>query len=58
MIGERTRNEVWQGLWDAHRMVRYYQAVHKGNQRWNRINHVGVGVLRHQCPGDDLGGRA
>lgn len=37
MIGERTRNEVWQGLWDAHRMVRYYQAVHKGNQRWNRI---------------------
>ena len=36
VIAERTRNDVWQGLWDAHRMVRYYQAVHKRNQRSNR----------------------
>lgn len=37
MVTEGTRNEVWLGLWDARRMVRYYQAVHGRYQRWNRI---------------------
>lgn len=37
MVTERTRTEVWQGLWDARRMVRYYQAVCTQYQRLHRI---------------------
>lgn len=38
VVTERTRTEVWQGLWDVHRMVRYYQAVHGRYQLYNRIS--------------------
>ena len=38
MVNERTRTEVWQGLWDAHRMVRYYQAMHGRYQLFNRVS--------------------
>lgn len=37
MVTERTRTEVWQGLWDARRMVRYYQALCTQYQRRNRV---------------------
>lgn len=37
MVAERTRTEVWLGLWDARRMVRYYQAMCAQYQRRNRI---------------------
>ena len=37
MVTERTRTEVWQGLWDAHRMSRYYLEMHKRYQLFNQI---------------------
>lgn len=36
-VTERTRTEIWQGLWDAKRMSRYYLAMHHRHQlidRW------------------------
>ena len=37
MISDRTRTEIWQGMWDAKRMVRYYQHMHRRYRRWNLI---------------------
>lgn len=37
MVTDRTRAEVWQGLWDSQRMVRYYQALHGHYLRRNRV---------------------
>lgn len=37
MVSDRTRTEIWQGLWDAKRMVRYYQHMHRRYRKWNLI---------------------
>ena len=42
MVTERTRTEIWQGLWDAKRMVRYYQMVHK---RYQTLNQATMWIL-------------
>ena len=36
-VTKRTRTEIWQGLWDAKRMVRYYQSMHKRYQTKNQV---------------------
>ena len=38
VVTERTRTEVWQGLWDVHRMVRYYQAAHGRYLLYNSVS--------------------
>ena len=35
MISDRTRTEIWQGLWDAKRMVRYYEQMHERYRKRN-----------------------
>lgn len=37
MVNERTRTEVWQGLWDAHRVAHDYQAAHRRYQFYNAV---------------------
>ena len=36
-VEERTRTEIWQGMWDAKRLARYYQVTQQRNQRMDRI---------------------
>ncbi len=38
MVTDRTRTDVWLGLWDARRMVRYYQAMHRRHLAWHRAS--------------------
>lgn len=42
MDNDRTRIDIWQGLWDAKRMGRYYLALH---QRYQTVDRVVVGLL-------------
>ena len=42
MTSERTRTEIWQGLWDAMRMGRYYSAI---QQRHQAVNRVAIALL-------------
>lgn len=42
MANDRTRIDIWQGLWDAKRMGRYYSAL---QQRYQRIDRIVVGFL-------------
>lgn len=37
MTSERTRTEIWQGLWDAMRMSRYYLAIQQRHQTVDRV---------------------
>ena len=42
MTSERTRTEIWQGLWDAKRLCRYYSAIH---QRYQTVDRVVIFLL-------------
>ena len=42
MTSERTRTDIWQGLWDAKRMGRYYLAI---QQRYQTADRVVVALL-------------
>lgn len=42
MVNERTRIDIWQGLWDAKRMGRYYLAI---QQRYQTVDRVVVALL-------------
>ena len=42
MTNERTRIDIWQGLWDAKRMGRYYLAV---QQRYQMVERMVAGFL-------------
>ena len=42
MTSERTRTDIWQGLWDAKRMGRYYLAI---EQRYQTVDRVVVALL-------------
>lgn len=37
IVTDRTRTEIWQGLWDAKRMSRYYLAMHHRHQMIDRV---------------------
>lgn len=39
-VTDRTRTEIWQGLWDAKRMSRYYLAMHDRHQVIDRVATV------------------
>ena len=41
-VSETTRTEIYQGLWDAKRMVRYYQSMH---QKYQKKNKYTMGLL-------------
>ena len=54
-VTERTRTEIWQGLWDAKRMVRYYQTMHKKYQTKNQVTMWLLRGSRHQRLGCAVG---
>ena len=37
MISPRTRNDIWQDLLDANRLVRYYETLTTRYQRWQQV---------------------
>ena len=40
MVGEQTRNDIWQGLLDAARMVRYYEALSERYRRRHLAHRI------------------
>ena len=40
MTTDQTRNDVWHGLLDAVRLVRYYEALSNRNLRWRQLTRL------------------